>query len=119
MDNITFERLPEAIGYLIDKVESLEVVILQSKNQQTKEPDNKWFSLEELRAYLPDKPAKSTVYGWICSKRIPNHKSGKRLRFLKSEIDKWLLSSGKRKSEDELQMEAMEYLNRKKGGYKQ
>jgi len=111
MDKITYDKLPEAIGYLIDKVESLEM-ILQAKSQQPVEPSNLWFNIDELRTYLPDKPARATVYSWVSSKHIPSHKNGKRLRFFKPEIDQWL-SLGKRKSEGELQIEAAEYLNRK------
>ena len=113
MDNVTFEKLPEAIGYLINKVESLET-ILQEKSKEQNEPVNQWFNLDELRAYLPDKPARATVYGWIGAKFIPSHKNGKRLRFFKPEIDQWL-ALGKRKSESELQIEAEEYFKRKGG----
>ena len=116
MDNITFEKLPEAMGYLIEKVESL-AMILQAKSQQPVEPSNQWFNIDQLRAYLPDRPAKPTVYAWVSSKHIPSHKTGKKLRFSKTEIDQWL-SMGKRKSEGELQIEAEEYINRKGGSRK-
>ena len=53
------------------------------------EPDV-WFNLDELVAYLPDRPAKATVYGWVHTSVIPYHKGAKKLRFLKSEIDKWM-----------------------------
>ena len=49
-----------------------------------------WFDLKELCNYHPDKPSKPTVYGWVNAKTIPVHKNGKKLRFLKSEIDNWL-----------------------------
>jgi predicted DNA-binding transcriptional regulator AlpA len=115
-EEVTFEKLPEAIGYLIDKVESLEKT-LQTKEQQSNKVSDCWFNVDELIEYLSDKPAKATVYGWVSTRQIPHHKSSKKLRFLKSEIDKWL-SSGKRKSEDELQAEALEFTNHKKGGRK-
>jgi len=113
-ENVSFEKLPEAIGYLIEKVESLEKA-LQTKTEQPSEKVDKWFNIDELRSYLSDHPAKATIYGWVSTRQIPHHKGEKKLRFLKSEIDKWLLN-GKRKSEDELQAEATEYLNGKKGG---
>jgi excisionase family DNA binding protein len=49
-----------------------------------------WFDLRQLCEYHPDKPSKATVYGWVNTKTIPVHKGGKKLRFLKSEIDNWL-----------------------------
>ena len=113
---ISFDKLPQAIGYLIDKVESLEKTLLSQK-EQSNEITDCWFNVDELIKYLPDKPAKATIYGWVSTRQIPHHKGGKKLRFLKSEIDQWL-SHGKRKSENELQQEALQYLNKKKGGVK-
>jgi len=110
---ITFEKMPQALEHLIQKVESLEMT-LQSLRQQPAEPSNQWFDVDGLQAYLPDKPAKPTIYTWVSSGLIPYHKNGKRLRFYKSDIDNWLLC-GKRKSEFELQIEAAEYINRKGG----
>jgi predicted DNA-binding transcriptional regulator AlpA len=56
--------------------------------------------LNELCNYLPDKPAKATVYGWIHASLIPCHKGQKKLRFRKSEIDTWLLEGRKKTSTD-------------------
>jgi excisionase family DNA binding protein len=110
---ITFERLPEAMGYLIGKVESMERA-LQAKNEQSSNPIDRWLNIDELKEYLPDKPARATIYGWVSSRQIPYHKGGKKLRFLQSEIDAWL-SGEKRKSETELEAEAAAYLSTKKG----
>ena len=57
---------------------------------QSGEPIDQWLNLEELRNYLPDHPAEQTIYGWTSNHTIPFHKKGKKLQFLKSEIDKWL-----------------------------
>jgi len=73
-----------------------------------------WFDLTELCNYLPDKPAKPTVYGWVQSGLIPCHKGAKKLRFLKSEIDQWL-RTGKQKTVAELTNEASQYIKSKKG----
>jgi predicted DNA-binding transcriptional regulator AlpA len=113
INELTFDRLPEAMGYLIGKVEALEKA-LQVKNEQPTTPAVRWLNIEELKDYLPDRPAKATIYGWVSAKKIPNHKGGKKLRFLQSEIDSWL-SAEKRKSEHEMEVEASEYLNKKKG----
>jgi len=113
MEKISFEQMPEAIVQLANMIQSLEETVLQAINLQPSEPVNQWLSLKELCDYLPDKPAKQTVYGWISAGKIPYYKNGKKLRFSKFEIDGWL-SLGKHKSEDELQAEAKEYLNRKK-----
>jgi excisionase family DNA binding protein len=46
--------------------------------------------MEELREYLPENPARQTVYGWVNERKIPFKKFGKRLYFRASEIDKWI-----------------------------
>lgn len=62
---------------------------LQESKPKTDLIDN-WFNLEQLCNYLPDKPAKQTVYGWVSKRLIPYHKKCKSLSFLKSEIDLWM-----------------------------
>jgi len=109
---ITFEKLPEAISFLIGEVIELRKTL--SSKQESVVPEDKWMSIDELKDYLPDHPTKNTIYSWVSTRKIPNHKGGKKLRFLKSEIDQWL-SSGKRKSESELQAEAAAYQSGKKG----
>lgn len=65
--------------------------------KQTKDESDRWLDLDTLCEYLPNKPAKATVYGWVNKELIPFQKNGKRLNFLKSEIDAWLLN-GRRSS---------------------
>ena len=109
---ISFNDMPEAIAYLINKVEKLESLLSGATSENTTESD-KWFNVQELCAYLPDRPARQTVYGWIGQRLIPYHKKGKKLQFLKSEIDNWL-KADKRKTVDELQAEAEEAFYSKK-----
>ncbi len=75
---------------------------------------DRWFDLNELCIYHPDKPSKPTVYGWVNAGTIPVHKGGKKLRFLKSEIDNWL-KQGRKKTLAETAIEAENYLKIKKG----
>ena len=70
-------------------IENLLRKILSDQKQQDHIDTDRWLSLEELCQYLPDHPAKATVYGYVSNDRIPYHKGAKRLRFLKSEIDSW------------------------------
>ena len=83
------------------------------RNEQPTETD-RWFDLNELCIYHPDKPSKPTVYGWVNAGTIPVHKGGKKLRFLKSEIDIFL-KQGRKKTLAETASEADTYL-KKKGG---
>ena len=80
-------------------------------NEQPTETD-RWFNLSELCNYHPDKPSKPTVYGWVNAGIIPVHKGGKKLRFLKSEIDIFL-KQGRKKTLAETASEVDSYLKKK------
>jgi hypothetical protein len=110
MDTITFEQLPSAFSQLLTKVENIER-LLQQRHEPAKETEQ-WFDLSQLCNYLPDKPAKATVYGWIHAGLIPCHKGLKKLRFSKSEIDKWLME-GRKKTLLQTAAKADEYLTGK------
>ena len=112
LQNLTFEQLPQAVAALINEVKEMKS-LLQTKQQVAVEPADQWFNLEELCAYLPDRPAKQTVYGWIGQHIIPYHKKGKSIVFRKSEIDEWL-RNGKRKSLGDLEKEAQAFVNSKR-----
>ena len=66
---------------------------------------DQWMNIDQLRAYHSDRPARSTIYDWVCQNRIPVPKDGKKLRFLKSEIDQWL-GLGRQKTQEEIKQEA-------------
>lgn len=104
---ITFDQLPKAVLELQQTVNTIHRLLLEKSIEPTSEPD-RWFDLIELINYLPDKPAKATVYGWVHSGLIPCNKGAKKLRFLKSEIDNWL-KQGRRKTLAEIKAEAEAY----------
>lgn len=105
----TFDQLPEAVSQLYAKMESIESLLLSNRTQPASTATDQWFDLNELCEYLPDKPAKATAYGWVHLGTIPYHKGGKKLRFLRSEIDSWLKQSRK-KTVEELANEADKFL---------
>jgi excisionase family DNA binding protein len=114
MENVVFTNLsiPEIRQLFRQELENYFENNKQSSEPQP-EPD-RWFDLNELCQYIPDKPSKPTVYGWVSAGTIPVHKGGKKLRFLKSEIDNWL-KQGRKKTLAETASEAETYL-KKKGG---
>ena len=116
MDNLTLETLPKAFTHLTNEVSEIKRLLLEKSNEKQTETD-RWFDLNELCIYHPDKPSKPTVYGWVNAGIIPVHKGGKKLRFLKSEIDNWL-RQGRKKTLAETASEAESYLLTKKGGRK-
>ncbi len=112
---LSFNELPGAVAELIQKVDELKELVLNRNDEENKKEEDQWFNMEQLCAYLPDKPAKSTVYGWVSDNLIPYNKTGKKLRFLKSKIDAWLQENAHR-TNSEIQMEAMKHLYGKNGG---
>lgn len=109
---ITFEQLPQAVTQLFDKLENIEKLLLNNSSQPQPESE-RWLNLSELCEYLPDKPVKPTVYGWVHQRVIPCHRRGKKLYFLKSEIDIWL-KTGRKKTNAEIAAESEAYISKKR-----
>lgn len=107
-NELSFNDVPKAVAHLINKVEKIETLL--NAEQKAQPETDQWLNLNDLCKYHPDHPAKPTVYAWIGQRSIPYHKKGKKLMFLKSEIDSWL-KEGRRKTAAEIQAEAEQYVN--------
>lgn len=115
---ITFDEMPAVLhnvsetqkqqGEMLQKM----ALMLEQVQQQHTEPQNVWFDLQDLQNYLPEHPAAATIYGWVSQRTIPYNKNGKRLRFNKVEIDKWL-NSGRQATRAELLANANKMLHTK------
>ena len=89
---------PDFEGYLeslVARCISKEFGRLMPLMKQATEEEDRLMTLEELQKFLPEKPARQTVYGWVNNRIIPFEKHGKRLFFRKSRIDFWL-SNGRK-----------------------
>ncbi len=113
MENLTHETRTKTFTQLTNEVSEIKRMLLEKSNEQPADPD-RWFDLNELCNYLPDKPAKATVYRWVRQSAIPHYKGARKLRFLKSEIDIWL-KTGKRKTVFELSRESAACLKKRDG----
>ena len=69
-EGLTLETLPKAFAFLTNEVSEIKRLLLEKSNEQPTEAD-RWFDLNELCNYLPDKPAKATAYGWVHNGLIP------------------------------------------------
>lgn len=105
LENLSFNDMPKAIAFLIDKVITLSEQIEEMKDKMGNTTNDQWMTIDDLTMYLPDKPSIQTVYSWVGQKIIPYNKVGKRLYFLKSDIDLWL-KNGRRKTAAEIAIEA-------------
>lgn len=100
---------------LISRIsERVTANILKAVYDEQPNNTDRWLDLNELCIYHPDKPSKPTVYGWVNAGIIPVHKGGKKLRFLKSEIDAFL-KQGRKMTLAEISNETDSYLKMKGG----
>lgn len=102
---ITFDEMPRAVSWMMDKLNELDKKIDKLAVKESSEINEQWMNLKELCECLPSHPAEQTIYGWTSTHYIPYHKKGRRLLFLKSEIDEWIHKS-KMKSQEEMREEA-------------
>jgi len=95
METVTFNELPALVGRLCSQVDRIESLLI---NKSGPEPD-KFMTLREVAEYLHLSYA--SIYRLTSNRQIPFSKQGKKLYFLKSEVDEWL-KSGRRATVAEL-----------------
>lgn len=112
----TFDMIPLLMANLLEdnkilsaKIDALNKKINMTMSANQKDVDNERMDVSEAQKYIPGHPAIQTIYGWTSNGLIPYHKIGKRIYFIKSELDEWF-SQGQHKSENDLQKEAEEYV---------
>ena len=103
--NLSFNDMPQAVEFLIDRILSMSEQIGVISEQIGHAIPDQWMTIDDLTKYLPDGPSAQTVYTWVGQKLVPYNKVGKRLYFLKSDIDNWL-KDGRRKTAAEIAVEA-------------
>jgi len=80
------------------RLANIEDILLDLKHSD-KGGEDRFMTIREVSEYLHLSVA--SVYGLTSRREIPHQKRGKRLYFLKSEIDEWL-KSGRQATIDEL-----------------
>jgi excisionase family DNA binding protein len=112
MPNLVLSPIdPSLLISSIAKETASEVIRKLSEKESLSNQDE-WLNLNELCAYHPDKPSKQTVYEWVSKRKIPFYKDGRKLRFLKSEIDADL-KEGKRRTQKEVALDVESYYSQK------
>ena len=110
---LTFDKLPEAVSKLFNKLENIERLLIKNGDELNKDVDQLLTiqqASEMLNLSVP------TLYGKVHFAEIPVCKKGKRLYFSKKELTEWV-KSGRKKTVGEIAAEAHTYL-KKKGGNK-
>jgi len=100
-NTLSFDSLPATVHEMNSRLLRIEKLL---NSKITTQESETWFDLEKLIEYLPDHPAKQTVYGMVSRRELPYHKRGKRLIFSKKSIDEFLNQS-RRKTITEIRNE--------------
>jgi excisionase family DNA binding protein len=109
---ITFEKLPQAVTQLFDKLETIERLLISQNNNPQPEED-KLLTIREAAEILH--LSVPTVYGLVQRAEVPVCKRGKRLYFPKQELVSWIMS-GRKKTVSEIDAEAEQYIQSRKRG---
>ena len=99
-NEITFDKLPEAVAYLIEQVSELKLLV----ENPTSKPLEKRMPIGIEEACRIISKAKPTIYTLARKGLIPCYKRGKKFFFFEDELLEWI-TKGKRKTLDELKGE--------------
>ena len=92
-NEMTFEKLPEAVNALIQEVKFLRTEVLElSKSNDEKSP-NDFIDINEAAKLLHK--SKATIYSLVSKSIIPHYKNGQKLFFSQEELIEWIRSGKK------------------------
>lgn len=92
-NEITFDKLPQAVAYLIEKVAELKSLVENKKSN----PTEKRIPIGIDDACRIICKAKPTIYALVRKGLLPSYKRGKRLFFFEDELLEWI-TKGKKKT---------------------
>jgi excisionase family DNA binding protein len=106
-NNITFEKLPEAVSRLLHDVEVIKNLLLNNSTHTKTEPVlplvKDVLTVEDVSRKIGI--TKGSVYNLTHLRQIPYYKRGGRIYFYANELDAWIRTD-RRKTIKELQDEA-------------
>ena len=103
MENLTFEKLPEAVTMLIKEVSELKRLLIEKQEQPTTTPPEQFLTIQEAAEFLS--LAVPTIYSKVSKGELPVMKRSKRLYFSRTELLEYL-KDGRKKSNAEIEQEA-------------
>ncbi len=92
-NEITFDKLPQAVAYLIEKVAELKSLVENKKSNSTE----KRIPIGIDDACCIISKAKPTIYALVRKGLLPSYKRGKKLFFFEDELLEWI-AQGKKKT---------------------
>ncbi len=108
MNELTFEKLPQAVTQIYDKLEKIER-LLESQNNVARIDNDKLLTIREAAEVIH--LSVPTIYGLVQRQEIPVSKKGKRLYFLQQELTQWI-KTGRKKTVSEIEAEAGQYIRK-------
>ena len=112
-NEITFDKLPQAVAYLIQEITQIKELV--GRNQNQNQPTVKRVPVGIDGACQIIGKAKPTIYALVRKRLLPCYKNGKKLYFFEDELLEWI-SKGKKKTLMEIESEAeTDYSKRFKG----
>lgn len=105
-----FEDLPDIIGELLVKMNSIEK-LLQENKENAVTVDDELLTISDAAKLL--KLSVATIYTKVCKNDIPANKQGKRLYFYRAELLNWI-KLGRIKTITEIQNETELKFNSRK-----
>lgn len=92
-NEITFDKLPQAVAYLIEKVAELKSLV---ENNKSNSPEKRIpIGIDDACRIISK--AKPTIYALVRKGLLPSYKRGKKLFFFEDELLKWI-AKGKKKT---------------------
>ena len=91
-NEITFDKLPQAVGYLTEQVERIHKIVA-ALQPQTAIDKHRIVEIDE--EYKITRKVKPTIYTLARKELIPAYKRGKKLYFYEDELLQWIESSRK------------------------
>ena len=117
-EQITFDKLPQAVGYLTEHMEQIRQMVAALQPQASSDK-HRLVELDE--ACKITRKAKPTIYTLARKGLIPAYKKGEKLYFYEDELLKWIESGRKQMQAISLQKQAAEIVHgakrKPKGGY--
>ena len=109
--DLSFEKLPQNVQLLYDKLMTIERLILSQNNANAPEMD-KLLTIQEASGFLH--LSVPTIYGLVQRLQIPVCKRGKRLYFSKEDLTAWI-KEGSKKTLAEINAETDTFLQSRRG----
>lgn len=98
--DLTFDKLPEAVAYLIEAVAELKTLIEEKKSVS---PEKRMpIGIDDACRII--QKAKSTIYALVRKGLLPSYKRGKKLFFFEDELLSWI-EKGKKKTIQDIRAE--------------